>query len=1108
MSWIADLHIHSRYSVATSKECDPYNLYRWAGLKGLSLIGTGDFTHPGWRNRLREELIPGEPGFYRLKEPPAPEIPGQPEPRFVVSGELSTIYKKNGRVRKVHHLIVLPSLEAADKISGRLEELGMNIRSDGRPILGLDSYNLFEMVLNVCPEVIYIPAHIWTPHFSVFGSNSGFESIEECFEDLTPHIYALETGLSSDPGMNWRWSALDRFTLVSNSDAHNPKNLAREANIFNSEFTYSAMQEALRNKESHGFQGTIEFFPEEGKYHYDGHRGCEVSLTPEETKNRGCLCPVCGRKVTVGVLHRLIDLADRPEGTEPPRAIPYQSLVPLCEIIGSGLNQGSGTRKVDQIYNELLHKFGPELHILREVEIDAIASEAGPLIAEGIRRLRAGEVMIKPGYDGEYGVISLFSESDRQALKGQAALFESETVRPKKETILRQAVSEIVGEAKKFVAGTEFAAPNTLAGVAAGLSSEQLAVISADYRYASIIAGPGSGKTRTLTERIAYLIRNQGVDPGEITGVTFTNRAAAELKNRLSSILAGEKRVQRLNLGTFHSIAWEILHQNPTPFDGKLLDAAESKSLVEEVLRQNRIPMTAKEASLIISLMKNKYLWEEDFNLPAAVRELYQAYQENLAIYDRMDFDDVIIKAVELWRENPAWLTPLKNRFRHLFVDEFQDINSIQYQLIRLWADGNSSLTVIGDPNQAIYGFRGASAAFFEHLDRDFPEASSYKLDVNYRSAPVVVKTANVFVKSRYHQTFPTGALENHDLITWLQTPNEWTAAKSITSEIIDLLGGSTMISAHRQKAGSRRGGKNDAVTYGFSDFAILYRTNRQVQALEEALAIEGLPYRVVGQITTFENAAVKEFLGFFRYLCNVDDLFALRSAISFPRWGFNGAELNEIITLLRRNKQLLLEKTGDLEINSNYPEITIKLHQFYGVVDYYRVQMNRPSPEIVQDWMLRMDLAENEELEHLKRISENYRNLEDLIKFLPLAQEADIFRRGDKTTGTETITLSTLHAAKGLEFPVVFLAGVEEGLLPFGKEPDQDTIDEEQRLFYVGVTRAKHRLYLINSQYRLQNGRNEPVAVSRFLQRIPAEFLEKTEWVKLRDRQKQLELF
>ncbi len=319
--FIADFHIHSKYSRATSKDCVPEVLELWARRKGLNLIGTGDFTHAAWRGELKEKLVPSEEGLYALKDEyrREDEIAGPDfKPRFIVSGEISSIYKKNGRVRKIHNLILLPGLDQAEALSRRLEAIG-NLHSDGRPILGLDARDLLEITLSVCPDTIFIPAHVWTPHFSLFGAYSGFDSIEECFEDLTGHIQALETGLSSDPPMNWQLSALDKFTLVSNSDAHSPGNLAREANIFQTDLSYPLIARALQNRDTQEFYGTIEFFPEEGKYHYDGHRNCKVCLTPAQTEATSGLCPVCGGRITVGVLHRVTALADRNEDLSPRR---------------------------------------------------------------------------------------------------------------------------------------------------------------------------------------------------------------------------------------------------------------------------------------------------------------------------------------------------------------------------------------------------------------------------------------------------------------------------------------------------------------------------------------------------------------------------------------------------------------------------------------------------------------------------------------------------------------------------------------------------------------------------------------------------------------------
>ncbi len=1104
MPWVADLHIHSHFSMATSKECNPRNLHRWAGLKGVSLVGSGDFTHPGWRKELRDTLIQAESGFYRLKETVSPEIPGGPEVRFVITGELSTIYKKNGRVRKVHHLVVLPSLETADQISDKLEQLGMNIRADGRPILGMDSHRLFDLILGVCPEVIFIPAHIWTPHFSVFGSNSGFDDITECYEDLTQYIFALETGLSSDPAMNWRWSALDRFTLVSNSDAHNPTNLAREANLFNGEFSYQGLKDALQHKDREQFAGTLEFFPEEGKYHYDGHRNCEVCLTPEETILKAGNCPVCGRKVTVGVLHRVIELADRPAGFKPADFFPYESLVPLREIIGSAIHSGVASRKVEGLYFELLRSLGPELTVLRETELADIAKVSGVLVAEGIRRLRVGEVSVQPGYDGAYGVVSVLREDDRQALKGQAALFDPGTVIEKpKGPLLGSIMKEIASQIEKE-ADSAFKAQSTPAE--RELSQEQLAIIRTDQPVCVVIAGPGAGKTRTLVERIAFLIQEKDVNPGEITGVTFTNKAAAELKTRVIALFKGDKRVNRLNLGTFHSIAWRVINQNPQYHTFKLLDEYEARDVIEEVLRRNRVPMTAREAALVISLVKNKYLWDTELTIPSKVSEIYQAYQESLQQYQRMDFDDVLLHAIDLWERNPEWLLPIKQQFQYILVDEFQDINPIQYKLIKLWAEDNQNLMVIGDPNQSIYGFRGASARFFKELETEkvLPKAVSYHLSRNYRASSILVKAANSLISQQYRQTLPQDNLVNPSVIVHLEAPSEKDAAKFIVNEINDLLGGATMIMAHN-RSGKGSNKIFNAGSCSFNDVAILYRTSKQALVIEQALASAGLPYRVVGPTGTLEASTVKDFITFFRYLYEPDDLFLLRANLRQPRWGFKNADVDELIDLIRHQST---NQLSDLFAAELAPEKLNQLRQFHGVVQYYKDQMNKKTSEIVDDWVLRMDPVETEELERFKRICENYRSLDELFRSLPLALEADIFRKGDKAFSTETITLSTIHAAKGLEFPVVFIAGVEEGLLPYGNEPVPDMVNEEQRLFYVGVTRAKQQLYLMNSQFRTRYGEQVSVEASRFFKLFPSDVMEKMVVKSHEGQVKQLELF
>ena len=412
--FIADFHIHSKYSRATSKDMDLEALDKWAKIKGIKVLGTGDFTHPEWLKNLKEKLEPAEPGLYKLK--------GQNETRFILTAEISCIYSKNNRVRKIHIIVFSPSFEICEKINAHLGWIG-NLKSDGRPILGLDAKELAKIVLESSQDCLIVPAHLWTPWFSLFGSRSGFDSIEECFEEYTKYIYAGETGLSSDPAMNWKISDLDKITLISNSDAHSPRKIGREANVFETELSYFAISEAIKSKDPHKFLYTIEFFPQEGKYHYDGHRACDISLSPQESKKYNNICPNCGKPLTLGVLNRVEELADRKEGVKPAQAIPFKSLIPLEEIIASVLGQGTGTKKVLQEYDNLINKFGTEFEILLNTSFENLKTATLPEIAEGITRVREGRVSLEPGYDGVFGKIKIFSQGERKELSKQETLF-------------------------------------------------------------------------------------------------------------------------------------------------------------------------------------------------------------------------------------------------------------------------------------------------------------------------------------------------------------------------------------------------------------------------------------------------------------------------------------------------------------------------------------------------------------------------------------------------------------------------------------------------------------------------------------------------------------
>lgn len=398
---------------------------KWAKIKGIKVLGTGDFTHPEWFANLKEKLIPAESGLFKLKQDGGT--------RFILTTEISCIYTKGGKVRKVHIIIFAPSFEIVEKINAQLGWIG-NLRSDGRPILGLDAKELAKIVLNASPDCLVVPAHAWTPWFAIFGSKSGFDSIEECFDEYAKYIYAIETGLSSDPSMNWRLSALDKVTLISNSDAHSPQKIGREANVFDTELSYLGIINVIRGKNlypvrnqiSNGagkFLYTIEFFPEEGKYHFDGHRVCNVKLSPQETKKYNGICPVCGRPLTVGVLNRVEELADRPEGFAPQNTIPFKSLVPLAEIIADVLNLGVGTKEVEKEYKILIEKFGSEFNILLDVSRSDLATVTRPEIAEGIIRVREGKVSKEPGYDGVFGKIRIFPQGEKKEVNQQKTLF-------------------------------------------------------------------------------------------------------------------------------------------------------------------------------------------------------------------------------------------------------------------------------------------------------------------------------------------------------------------------------------------------------------------------------------------------------------------------------------------------------------------------------------------------------------------------------------------------------------------------------------------------------------------------------------------------------------
>lgn len=1056
--YIADLHIHSRYSRATSKDCTPEYLDLWARKKGIGILGTGDFTHPAWREELKEKLAPAEEGLYVLKD----EYRLEPEktygmmaPRFVISGEISSIYKKNERVRKVHSVILLPGLEEAELVAKKLETIG-NVHSDGRPILGLDCHDLLEIALELCPRAIYIPAHIWTPHFSLFGAFSGFDTIEECFGDLTPHIHALETGLSSDPPMNWRLSALDRFQLVSNSDAHSPKKLGREANLMEIDLSYTGLYDAIQHGK--GLHGTIEFFPEEGKYHFDGHRKCHLCLSPLEAEKYNGKCPVCGKKLTIGVSHRVEQLADREEGFVLPNARAFESLVPLPEVIGASTGHSPASVKVQKQYEDMMKKLGPEFHILRDIPVEEIRSHSGYLISEGIRRLREGKVDLNPGYDGEYGTVKLFDQLEIDNLDGQLCLFTGAQMeklagdKKSRETGKIQSAEERTKD-RETVPSEQDEKSNQ-----PQLNEGQAQAATAAARAVAVIAGPGTGKTVTLVSRALSLLNERKVRASEITAVTFTRKAAMEMRSRLEQQAGGKRVINRMNIGTFHSICYELLKKQGISF--QLADETELYDWAAEVVREHGLKLRPKEFLRKVSMKKNGMLLEAD--LEPELLNAMEHYGKRLSEEGILDYDDILLKTLELLKEEKKNQVRKQN-FPYLLVDEFQDINQVQYQLIKAWNQGGRELFVIGDPDQAIYSFRGSDSSCFERLKKDFVQLLTVRLEKNYRSAPSVIGLAlSVIDKNQGMERTLVPVAKKDMKVRLVIAASELSEDIFAAKEINRLIGGIDMLDAqgHEEKNRERH-------VRSFGDIAILYRTHRQAELLEKCLGREGIPYVVAGREEFLEADVVRGTICFFKYLFNKEDSSARRVSLK------------------------LLWKLSEEEIgNAPVSEMISK----------YQPKLKKEKPEkLLEEWMEDMGLTASKPMEKFKSMSLFYKNMEEFLTAIAFGGESDLKRCGTKTYTSDAVTLMTLHGAKGLEFPVVMICGVKKGKIPLENEKQDVDIEEERRLFYVGMTRAREELILCTSPES-----------SSFLQDIPEEYLtrEITGKQKISDGGTQMSLF
>ena len=1029
MSFYADLHIHSKYSRATSKHCDLKHLAYWARKKGITVIGSGDFTHPVWQAELKEQLVPAEPGLFRLRPDLEKEVARmlpaacQGPTRFMLSVEISTIYKKGDKTRKIHHLLYAPHFPAVERITEQLSRIG-NVKSDGRPILGLDSRHLLEITLESDPGSYLVPAHIWTPWFAALGSKSGFDAIDECYADLAPHIFAVETGLSSDPEMNWRVSSLDRFRLVSNSDAHSPEKLGREACVFETELDYFSIRRALET--GRGYGGTVEFFPEEGKYHLDGHRNCQVRLLPHQTKQLEGRCPACGKPLTVGVMHRVDDLADREDDTQPATAGAVQSLVPLPEILSEILHVGPKSKKVGQHYEGLLNQLGPELQLINDIPLEEIRNSGDTLIAEAISRLRKQEVIRDAGYDGVYGTIRLFREEELRQKTSGASLFKEEPPLQAKQdnppTEGRVADSPKQERANPAQTHTSSLSPAPSDDTTAAPSTDILAGLDSDQRRAAeiiagpllIVAGPGSGKTRTLTHRIAHLIRNHRVRPEHCLAITFTRRAADEMRERLHRLLPAV--ADTIPLFTFHALGMSVLqeHWNAAGLQRGFRVASDAER--QQLLRETLGVPVRRTRSLLSAISAAKRTGRPPSEAKQA--DIYHRYQQELDARNLVDFDDLIGRTIQVFESDTGLRDAYRERSRWVCIDEYQDVDEQQVRLIKLLVPPDGNICAIGDPDQAIYRFRGADVRFFARFTADFPGAQVVRLTRNYRSDRNIVHLSSQVIapSGSEQQSIPVLA-DAPSLITLHEARTEKAEAEFVVHSIEALLGGHSFFSID---SGRSRDAEDRAVS--FADIAVLYRTEAQAEAVVEALHRSGMPFQKHAHTRLLDHPGVARLIDTLREQPG-DGALVARLEVACEK-----AEANEI------------EET-------------------------------RAALELLQP--LARECGDD---------------LERFLSTLALETQVDTWDpRADR------ISLLTLHAAKGLEFPIVFIVGCEDGILPltWGKA-EAAALEEERRLFYVGVTRAKTKLYLCHARKRRRRGTVQAMSPSPYLADIEEQLLER----------------
>ncbi|XPV76908.1 MAG: UvrD-helicase domain-containing protein [Desulfovibrio sp.] len=833
--FIADLHIHSRFSRATSKKLTLRNLAAWARIKGIDVLGTGDFTHPGWLEEMDEQFVQQDNGLFALKDTEGleSEIPGLQssltgKTQFMLQTEISSIYKKNGKTRKVHNLVYMPNMDSVEKFNTKLREIG-NLDSDGRPILGLDCHSLLDLVLSTHPKAFLIPAHIWTPWFSLFGDKSGFDSIEECYGDLSSEIFAMETGLSSDPDMNWMWSALDKIKLISNSDAHSGEKLGREANYFQGEMSYDGIYNALRGTGlGNKFLGTVEFFPEEGKYYMDGHRKCNIMLTPEETLSRNGVCPACGKPVTKGTLSRIMELADRDAPERPDGQPGFTSLVPLKEICSEILGVRPTTKKVANFYAGLIADFGSEFNILTSVPADELKRHS-PYLAEGIHRMRAGTVIRNPGFDGQYGAISVFTKQEQASIKGGLLIQVAEN------TCMQTGEDSETNPAPCNTQSSSISTPDDEDLMDIVYNDQQIKALEHAPGPILVMAGPGTGKTQTLLGRINFLMDRE-VSADKILALTFTRRAAGELGLRLFNERGENADLPQTD--TIHALAFEYWSY---VYDGDPIILSEEAA--RRVFAENNPQLSG--TAMNQSWHALQLARETMTPLSDELMECALNYSNQKDSWNLVDYTDLL----EFYLEQSGSET-FPEPYEHVLVDEIQDLSPLQLAVIRaLTSKNGDGFFGIGDVKQSIYGFRGAHGNVEQYLKKIWPTLTSVTLDENYRSGQKILNVSAAL----FEDELALKAMSDIPAsVHRFSAPDAIREAGWIADKIKKLIGATSHSLADVQ----------EETNYSPGDLAVLVRFKALIPPIVSTLRKHGIPCAIPEVEAFWKEPRVEAILG------------------------------------------------------------------------------------------------------------------------------------------------------------------------------------------------------------------------------------------------------